>query len=437
MLINNNINSKTYRIDKKISISFIEDLQSDTIYILKNEISNLWNFIINNKDLEKSYKYAQENSLINELTQLLSELNQKKLIKTNNNIIKPIKYLKNAINKKSKNYKYFQKKKEEFIISNKFLDTLFLELNYSCNLNCIHCCNPKNINEEKISFKIAKKIIDEAIELGISAVVLTGGECTINKDFFRIAKYVREKYLELHILTNAQNFYDNKKLLQNIINIAPTEIQISLYSMIEDNHDKFTKVEGSHNKAITVIKELRKNNINTVIACFISSHNYKDYKDIKVFADNIGAKITIDCKFINNPANKNINIKLNLKEITNFYRENIDINNIRNNSKCSGGIDRISITPQLNITPCVYFNSILGNYNFVSLKEIRKKLVSDFHKELKRKNENQCKKYDYCKYCYYCPTYAINGFMKKSHILCEDAKAYKQALEIKKRKAKI
>ena len=105
------------------------------------------------------------------------------------------------INKNDKNFNYFFNKLKDFLSYYGFLFRLHLNLNYSCNQNCIHCCNPKDMNSYSINFEQAKKIIDEASDLGAFDVTLTGGECTINKDFIKIAKYIKK------ILVNLCNFY--------------------------------------------------------------------------------------------------------------------------------------------------------------------------------------------------------------------------------------
>ena len=333
------------------------------------------------------------------------------------------------------NFDYFLNQLINVLTYNGFLTSIYLNLNYTCNQDCIHCCNPKDMNSYSINFEQAKKIIDEASDLGAFYIILTGGECTINNDFIKIAKYITEKQLRLFVLTNSQKLYDDEKLFNDLINLYPAQVQITLFSMNPLIHDKITRVKGSQHKTVEVIKKLRAHKIITQIACNVIDCNFNEYKQVKEFADSIGAKFLKDVRFINNKNNNNIDVRLKGKKLLDYYLETIDVNNPRENFcnkerfTCSGGIDRLSIAPDLDIHPCNYFNYPLGNFNTISLKEVREKIVPEFQKKLTCKNLKDCFKHEYCKFCEYCPIYTCydKGFLKKSKTLCEDAKAYYSA----------
>lgn len=425
--------SKEYCTTKSQSVTFVINIKDRVHYVLSGNASVLWNFIINSRNYNEIRNFAVKNNLQNMLDDFLGELKAKNLIQLE--YISPSfdkKYIGYAINERSANFEVFQNKKELFVRSLGLLDILRFCLNFTCNLNCKHCCNPKNIYDE-ISFSQAKRIIDEAITLGISHINITGGECTINKDFFKIAKYIRSRFLSFSIFTNAQKLFDDEALFYDVISIYPTNIQISLYSMNPDIHDNLTGVNGSHYKTLNVIKKLRKYDINVAVTCTQTAYNRNCYKEVKMFAESIGCKFMTDCKFVNNPDNNNLSAKLPIEDVEKFYEERMDINNLRKNElNCMGGYDRIEILPNLEIHPCSYFNYSLGNYKNISLTEVRKTTVIELHKLLKKENLKECFKHEYCNYCFYCPVYTCyekNGFLKKSEILCEDAKAYYSALK--------
>ena len=311
-------------------------------------------------------------------------------------------------------------------------------------MNCKHCCSYKDKDEYEINYDSAKKIIDDAYDnLGIYKVILTGGESTLNKDFLKIAKYVKEKYLGLKILTNAVSLSENEKLYNELINLYPSEIQISLYSMNPEVHDKMTGVIGSHKKTLDVIKRLREKNITVNITCFQSSYNLDSYKEVGKFAKLLGVEANSPCLFVYNKKNNNLAAKLDRKNIEKYYIETIEGNKIRNLKKddeliCKAGTDRISIMANLDIVPCVYLEYVLGNYNSTDFKKLKNEILPGFKKEFVRKNLTECFKHDYCNYCFYCPTIAKfdTGFLKKSEIMCEDAKAYYNALRKIKNKEK-
>jgi MoaA/NifB/PqqE/SkfB family radical SAM enzyme len=264
-------------------------------------------------------------------------------------------------------------------------------------------------------------------------VLLTGGECTINKDFLKVAEYIRKKHLMLTVLTNGQKLYDDEELFENFVSLYPSNVQISLYSMDAKIHDNLTTVKGSHYKTLNVIKKLKSRNINTNVSCFQTSYNPKSYIEVKKFTEELGVNFNTNCLFYYNPMNKNLNAKLKIKEIKDFYINTIDINNPRETEfACSGGMDRISVLPNLDVTPCNYCYYILGNYKKNSLENIRNTNVKVFQNTFKKENLKDCYKHSYCKYCINCAryhSYTQNGLLKKCNQLCIDAKMYEEALK--------
>ncbi len=429
--------TKTFFLQNSLLISFIDDVKNGDCYVLKGKTANLWYNVFNLQDYDKINAYAIENNIEKELHQFLYELKQKNIIQINKKFPKSKKkYLVYVINKKSENFKYFSYRRSQLAVYNGFLNTIYLELNYKCNLMCKHCCNPKDKNEYKITYKNAKEIIDEAVQLGVSAVCITGGECTINKDFLKIAKYVRRKYLELYILTNGQILYDNKYLFNEVVNLYPSSVKVSLYSMNANIHDNITGVKGSHKKAISVIKKLQEKGVTAEIGCPILSVNSQEYEKVAEFAKSIEADYFIDNKFLNNPKNNNKKYACSQKITDEFYKNNFVYDKERSKSPknnelvCAAGTSRLSITPELDITPCIYFNYILGNYKSVTLKEVKENIIPDFKKIFIKENLNECFNHEYCKYCTLCPTYASlnRGFMKRDKTLCMDAKGYYKAV---------
>lgn len=397
------MNTRTYYLkDIDCKVSLINDFKNHTFYILKNELAQKWEKA---KDKEKF------------------------LLKVRND-----KDIKCAINTESQNIKYFSAQLFEFFIENNIISFLHIELNYKCNLKCKHCFNPKNMDEYFISFAQAKKIIDEAYKSDIYGIALTGGECTINKDFLKIAKYVREKRMPLSILTNGQKLYDDENLYNELLSINPSNFQISVYSMQSEEHDNITGVKGSHHKTLSIIKRLREKNINVYIACPQISYNIGSYKEVKKYADEIGAGFSTGCNFIYNKNNKNLNAKCRLEDIEKFYCDTLAMNENRNFKKsdgriCNAGKNTLSICPNLDITPCTGFNYVLGNYNTTSLKKLQEKVLPKFREKFIKSNLKECFKHEYCKYCRYCSIQSTHetGFLKKSPILCEDARAYYNA----------
>ena len=433
------ISTRTHYLKKERSISLIYDAKHWVYYLLKGVGSNLWELIVKYQDINKLESLAKSINCEDELYSLLAELKEKEIIGISqiykkgdyNHLSKPIGFV-------NPDYKFFYFNWSNVVFKLGYINSLYIELSYKCNLKCKHCYNHKNMNEYVISFKQAKKAIDEAYDLGISTVTLTGGEPTINEDFLKIAKYIRSRYFELHINTNGQVLYDDEKLFKKLVDIYPSCIKLSLYSMDSNVHDYITGVEGSWKKTISVIERLNKCGIFTTIATPVLSYNKNCYKEVKEYADKNGIWSGGNCVFINNPENNNLSAKLDYKDLEQFYIDKLENpKNImqknfekKNIAICEAGYERICVNPKFEVTPCVAVDYVLGNLNLTTLNEIKETTLIDFRKKFVRKNLTECFKEEYCKYCFYCSDTACfnNSFMKKQPILCENAKAYYNAL---------
>ena len=82
-------------------------------------------------------------------------------------------------------------------------------LTHVCNLNCDYCLYTESHNRYKDLVDTEKfmRFIDEIAELGVEGLEFGGGgEPTLHKDCFKIAKYAKDKGLQVGMLTNAARF---------------------------------------------------------------------------------------------------------------------------------------------------------------------------------------------------------------------------------------
>ena len=437
-MIKKHVSTRSYNFD--IPRSFIIDEKNHIFYFLKGNKSVLWDFIVKSRKYLEIKKSAEKNNLKDNLITFLNTLKQKDLINFDFDVKKTdIIDFDFSIKHSDKNYQYYKEKVENLILKNNMINQLYLQLTYKCNLKCKHCFITKNNDKKEISFEDAKSIIDQAYDLGINNICISGGECTCNKDFIKIINYIRKKYISYSFLTNGQLLYDDKNLFEEIVNSYPNYIKISLYSMDENIHDNITGVKGSQYKTLNVIKRLKEANINVIISSFQFKLNIGSYIAVKEFADKINSKLIIDSVFIENILKSNKDLRLNIEELKKLYLcypENIYKSGFGNdfpdkNIICEAGYKLISINPNLDVLPCINYNYSLGNIKETSLTDIWNYNIPEFRKKLSFKKLIKCNKKSYCRYCKYCPAVTLysNNFMRSSNSLCENSIAKDYAIK--------
>jgi len=348
----------------------------------------------------------------------------------------------------------FHKDMSTWFAKNRIMANLFIETTYKCNLNCIHCYNCKTLKDTEIKFEDLKPVIDEAYENGLFTVTLSGGETTITSDFLKIAKYIRSKHISLEIYTNGVSLYNNEDLFNEIINLYPSKISLSLYSMKPEIHDTITRIKGSQEKTLAVIKKLKKHKIATEIKCFLTKYNPFEFGEIAKFAKENDLYAMFDEKFFNNAANNNSYVQVSDEQLDLIYSKYYEIfgENIPEsfNEKylgspecepCRAGHFGLAISPDLSVQMCNFFGTNIGNLKEDSIKDIWEEKTNNCQELTKWRKVvindlKECHKYDYCKFCFYCVGFSINenNFLGKANTLCRVAKArFKAFKDIKEK----
>lgn len=104
-----------------------------------------------------------------------------------------------------------------------------LQYNYACNLNCKHCCTRRFQQEgkgRKLTPEDVKDIFDQADEMGLARVTITGGEPTIFPDFDELVAAIGPDRFWINCDTNGVLF--DKKMAKHFKEIGVDRIQLSL-----------------------------------------------------------------------------------------------------------------------------------------------------------------------------------------------------------------
>lgn len=441
---------QTYMYGTEESRTFISNERTHEYVLLEGLSSDLWKVISDTEDYKKVKVWAEEKGLAEELDSFIETLKKQDLIlNKESNLSESNMEFQPVGCEDEKQTLELQSEMTQWCYKNGYLFSLFVELTYACNLKCVHCYNPKNINNIQIDFDKMKQIIDEAREIGCFNITFSGGECTLNKDFIEIVKYARAKRMSVDIFTNGQTLYDNPELLDDLIKTYPCRIGLSLYSLDKNTHEKITKVKGSYNKTLSVIEKLRAKNISVEIKNFLLNTNCKDCISIKKYAKEINATSITDLSLIPTIEGDNKTLQYVVKEdelyelYTNIesplyfkHGKLRDISKMRDECLCYAGCYTLCITPNLEVRPCVSLPINLGNLNEISLKDIwinaiNKKNDSKLYQwqQVTFNDLKECYKEDYCQFCAYCPGMGMleNGFLMKSDVLCRQAKVKQQA----------
>ncbi len=146
--------------------------------------------------------------------------------------------------------------------------TLYIHPSYRCNLKCAYCYNHKErhyYTEKKsyneLTVEDYRLLFQQAKQLGIKAVVYSGGEPLIREDIFEIASISKEMGFRTSIITNGTMITKEKAAL--LIRYFD-RISVSIDSSIEAEND-IMRGNGAHKGALRGIQYLRE--LNGAVSC--------------------------------------------------------------------------------------------------------------------------------------------------------------------------
>ena len=269
-----------------------------------------------------------------------------------------------------------------------------LDLTYRCNEQCVHCYLDHDDHGEMTTVEI-KRLLKEMAEAGVFILTLSGGEIFMRKDFFEILEYARELTFCIKLKTNAVLIREAQAT--RLRDLGVESIQVSIYSGRPEVHDAITKVAGSFRRSVAAIRFLRAQGLKVVIANVLMTENMRDHHGVRVLADELGVKYTLDPTItpMMDGDRSILDLKAGVSELHTLFRDEAYISNVdefcapppapdadsMNSLPCSAGHTACYVSPYGEFYPCVQFPLSCGNVrqqrfidiwrNSEQLKEIR------------------------------------------------------------------
>ena len=303
--------------------------------------------------------------------------------------------------------------------------SVMMELTYNCSEQCIHCYNPgatRNDDEksrrgdrEELNLEDYKRIIDQLYEAGLVKVCLSGGDPFSKPIAWDIIEYLYIKGVATDIFTNGQRIVHD---VEQLANFYPRLVGVSIYSGVAAEHDYITRIRGSWEKSMSVVRQLSALAVPMNLKCCVMRPNVKHYWMVADIAQQYGAEpqfeINISDSVEGDLCARNLrltpeqyeiilrddNIKLYVgPEAPNFGGQAKDLSH----PGCGAGANSYCISPEGNLMPCCSFHQSFGNLKHQSLTEVLKSEDLNKWQHLTLQQYEDCGRLDYCAYCNLCP----------------------------------
>lgn len=254
--------------------------------------------------------------------------------------------------------------------------TAHLELTYRCNLACVHCYADKKSSGRELSLDEIRGVLRQLADMGCLFLALTGGEIFCRPDVFDILDSARGLGFAITIFTNGTLL--DRDSVEKIKNVNPMGVEISMYSMSPEIHDRITGLPGSHALTAAAARECRQAGIPTVIKIVLMKYNAGEFPAVRDFALGLGAGCKFD--FVLVPSDNGVPLMdrhgISEKRIEELVRELGDPGRPPlpppplSSPLCGAGSSVLCVNPEGDVYPCLAIRSVAGNVRERLLPEI-------------------------------------------------------------------
>lgn len=147
-----------------------------------------------------------------------------------------------------------------------------LNTGFLCNYDCEFCYYKDRLTERD-SLELIKSRIDDIYNYGIRQIDLSGGESSIEPNWFKILDYCKEKEMSISTLSHGGKFSDIE-FLKKSQEHGLEEVLFSLHGSNDEIHDKITRRKKSFQKIIQAIRNCHELGIRVRINCTVYDLNH-------------------------------------------------------------------------------------------------------------------------------------------------------------------
>ena len=170
--------------------------------------------------------------------------------------------------------------REEYTYRKPFI--LELEITRHCNLRCVHCYAEAEDRDFAGELTLAEigRVLDQAREIGMRELSLTGGEVFCRPDFLNIVDAGLERGFHVRFVTNATLLDD--RLLAALCERPIKLITVSLDAVSPEAHERI-RGPGTHARAVRAIDRFCEAGLHLSVITAISRLNFGDLDDLLAF----------------------------------------------------------------------------------------------------------------------------------------------------------
>jgi MoaA/NifB/PqqE/SkfB family radical SAM enzyme len=261
------------------------------------------------------------------------------------------------------------------------LFSALVELTYRCNLDCFFCYNDLGLQGRPMRLEDYDRFFRDLASLSCLHLTLSGGEPLVHPEFFEIAAKGRERGFVLRIKSNGHSLR-GRTLSRLMEEIDPFVVEVSLHGATASTHDRQTRVQGSFDRLLANLEEMRGVGLRFKINSTLTRWNESEIEGMFALAESFGAPLTFDPDVT--PRDDGDVSPLEISATPDGLRRLFSHGNagdvarqgdaelpaVDSRKHCGAGSSGIAVDPFGNVYPCVQWRRPVGNLHERSIGDI-------------------------------------------------------------------
>jgi radical SAM protein with 4Fe4S-binding SPASM domain len=167
-----------------------------------------------------------------------------------------------------------------------------------CNLTCKHCYQDSGPRRDSDELSLEEKIhvVDQLADNFVPFLAVAGGEPLADKDIWKVLEHAFRRGIHLTMASNGTLI--TPEIAARLIDVGVKYLEISIDSLIPEEHDEFRQKHGSWQRAIDGIRNAVAAGMRTGLATCFTRSNVNTANDVIQFAKDLGCRTFSHFNFI-------------------------------------------------------------------------------------------------------------------------------------------
>ena len=167
---------------------------------------------------------------------------------------------------------------------------MLAELTHRCPLQCPYCSNPTELLKANREMDTAAwlELFDQAADLGVLQVHLSGGEPTLRRDLEQLVAGLSRRGVYANLITAGVNLSEER--IHALVDAGLDHVQVSFQGAHAATTERIGNSRGAHEKKIQTARHFRSAGLPLTINAPIHRHNIEQVPDFIELALSLGAE---------------------------------------------------------------------------------------------------------------------------------------------------